>query len=255
MIVVSIIGLLAMIGVVNFSKARERTQEVACDGRIENFENTYFMQLLYRGSMSSSSEAATDLEYAADHMDCTISGTQVVGLCPGGGVVTYTLDTTDFTLESVTCSIHGGEEAYMSDLADFYEQVQEVINSTDGWVQGDQLIEDVIEALGGSLPEVDADLIEDAFGDVELYTGDDDLTWKPSYLKAVDGEVTFVLYAAVEGANSWSNWKGYVVYYDGNLYKSTNTAWDGSIDTGSVAYEDGITDMETFLSSRGFEQF
>jgi hypothetical protein len=257
MMVVTIIGLLSILAFFAATTMIDKAQEVVCSNRIKNLKTTYFQQFVLRGSRASQSEADADLEVAAEHIDSTVEGSKIYGLCPAGGTVTICFDDTTFEIESVTCSIHGGGgTTYLSELADFYALVQEVLDSTIGYVSGTQLISDVYAALDGVLPAVDADLLEDAFGDAELYDNTDDLTWKPSYLKTVDGELTFILYAAVDSSSSSDGWKGYLVYWDGNVYKSTNTAWNGDVDPGVVAYPGtDITDMEEFLTSRGFEQF
>lgn len=81
--------------------------------------------------------------------------------------------------------------------------------------------------------------------------GDETLYWKPYFL--ADG--TMVLYGTVEGNNAWSNWDAYLIYYDGQVYQSTNKNGNKPDKTNIAGMSStNSNSMDEYLKSKNFEK-
>ncbi len=117
-------------------------------------------------------------------------------------------------------------------------------NSTNGTATNTALL----EQLGGSFKQVDDATIAAAFGSSERYDNGS-LYWR------TDQAGSDRIYFASTGSTGNGNWKAYLVAVNGTLYKSTNTAWNGKTDPGSV---NGLysaasgSDLVSKLTQNGF---
>lgn len=104
----------------------------------------------------------------------------------------------------------------------------------------------------GSLPPI---FTSDLFGDKKLYSGKNTLYWRPKTI-TVNGEKKVFLYAAGSASGN-ANWKGYALYYNGTVYRSTNiNNYNKRIDENNVNFNSNAvgSDLEAYLLNNKWEK-
>lgn len=152
--------------------------------------------------------------------------------------------TVELTVESgqqqvdFSCSCVDNVKGYVSMCGSYYKEL-----SSAGHINREAVIQKVADEKG-FLKISDSIKNKTVFADKDLY-------WKPYYL--ADGKM--VLYGTTNTGNAWSNWEGYLIYVDGQIYQSTDTDTNGKPKNTNVASLKDIKEntLEKYLEDKKFE--
>ena len=152
--------------------------------------------------------------------------------------------TVELTVESgqqqvdFSCSCVDNVKGYVSMCGNYYKEL-----SSAGHINREAVIQKVADEKG-FLKISDTIKNKTVFADKDLY-------WKPYYL--ADGKM--ILYGTTNTGNAWSNWEGYLIYVDGQIYQSTNADTNGKPKNTNVASLKDIREntLEKYLEDNKFE--
>lgn len=153
--------------------------------------------------------------------------------------------TVEVTVESghqqvdFSCSCVDNVKGYVSMCGSYYEQL-----SSAGYINREAVIKKVAEEKG-FLKVSDTIKNKTVFADKDLY-------WKPYYL--ADGKMILYGTTNTDTGNAWSNWEGYLIYIDGQVYQSTSKDKKGNpMNTNVASLKDVTTNtLEDYLKDKKF---
>lgn len=255
LIVLAILGVLAAVLIPTFSGFREKSAKAACDAQAAALERGMLAQMALNGGPYPDAAAAMAAlqELVQTQYGLTVSEGRLEGFCPSGGVFTFTFESSsDY---SAVCSLHGASESSLTNAVGCAQQL------LPGWLSaggrdGREFIKAYFTANGNKLDKVDESLLTQAFGNSRLRTKD--LYWRPNLITVNGSRNEYMMFAGEGNNNTQAAWSGYLVSYNGKMFRSTSSnIWQGITGSGVATGNRNFAsadDVCQWLLANGFSE-
>ncbi|MEG1404159.1 MAG: prepilin-type N-terminal cleavage/methylation domain-containing protein [Oscillospiraceae bacterium] len=241
-VVLAILGILAVIFVPNYIHYVNYSRQETCIYNREVLAQQYLVAMVDNASAAKKAgKSPADISAAEKILSDAAASLSLTGdakngfggICPSHGLCTVRIND-DYSC-TIICDKHGSStsEGGKTTLETAMEIIDRLIKKGN---TSTVLIEKYFAENGNKFETVDNALIRKLYGDQELYqVGTKPLYWRPSTL-TVAGKTSYVMFANIETTNVQGNWNGFVLYYNGKTYKSTESAKNGDADRAGVAF-------------------
>ena len=260
-VVITVIGILASFVVPSYISYVDKTRKSLCENQQKTLVYAFNLNSIGTGGYATATQA---MEVFLESSKKTLSivatdngrdTCEISGACPNDGI--YTVDFTSGSSYTINCSKHGETDIFLLSERTAADSVLNALLDTGASFTGTKLIEEYFATNGNTLTKVSSSQITDVFGSATLTSTD--LYWRPNLINNVGGTREYMMYASVGNNNTQSNWSGYIVYYNGLLYKSNGTNYNGTKVTGTnvamgTTRYNSSADVIAVLLSRGYTE-
>lgn len=229
LVVVAIIGILVAVAIPLFSDQMTRAKAATDMANVRSakavaltdymldspgIDQTYYFDA-GSGQATNDKTAASDIKgYGQSAVE--VDGASGIPNADGKARIVIVTIEADGTSLAAWGMVGTALDSFLKDAMDIYASTKE---------QGDALINAM-----GALP---SQATSEIFGDKKLQNDTATLYWRPRVV-TIDGTSTVILYANSDSTGH-AAWQGFAFYYNGTLYRSTNTGgYQGRIDRNSI---------------------